>query len=100
MATETGVIKSIAADRTSATIINDATLGEITTTDVKSDLVNDDGVTYDDNGGTATNLKEITKVDVKGTLTENETSMLQALVRSINKRGGGGGVKIDVKTKS
>lgn len=99
MATETGVIKSIAADRTSATIINDATLAEINTTDVLSGLVEEDGVSYTEVGGSGDKLEELTKVSVKGKLTDDETKMLQALVRSINKRGGGGGVKIDVKTK-
>ena len=99
MATETGVVKSITADRTSAKIINDVTLAEISTTDVVNGMAIDDGVSYDDNGGVAENIDDITKVSVKGTLTDDETKMLQALVRSINKRGGGGGIKVDVKTK-
>jgi hypothetical protein len=99
MATETGVVKSITADRTSAQIIKDANLSEITTKDVLIDLVIEDGVEFDDNGGEADNVNEITKVDVKGALTEDETKMLQALTRSINKRGGGGGIKLTVKTK-
>ena len=103
MATETGVIQSITADRASAVIISDATGATVQTTDVSNSLVLDDGVSYDDNGGDATNLDEITKVAVKfksgGSLTENETKMLQALVSSLNKRGGGGGVQIAIKTK-
>ena len=100
MATETGVIKSIAPARTSAEIIDDITRSIVPTTDVPKDLEVEDGVSFEKDGTDAKKVKELTKVKVKGTLTDDETKMLQALVRSINKRGGGGGIKIDVKTKS
>lgn len=103
MATETGVIKSITTDRASAEIISDVTGATLQTTDVLSSLEIEDGVSYEESGASATDLKEITKVSVKfkagGSLTADETKMLQALVRSINKRGGGGGVDISIKTK-
>ena len=103
MATETGVISSITANRKSAEIISDVTRAKVQTTDVSKTLALEDGVSYEENAGNATDLDEITKVDVKfksgGSLTENETKMLQGLVSSLNKRGGGGGVKITIKTK-
>ncbi|MCB9195374.1 MAG: hypothetical protein H6598_04040 [Flavobacteriales bacterium] len=99
MATKTGVVKSIAANRTSAEIIQDADGSIIETTDVLSSLVVEDGVSYIDNNGKADNLKEITKVSIKGDLTLEEQRSLSLLVATVNGRGGGGGIQISIKTK-
>lgn len=99
MATKTGVVKSIATNRKSAEIIQDADGSIIGTKDVLSTLETEDGVSYQEEEGGAIDLAEITKVKTKGTLTDDETKLLAALISSINKRGGGGGIQINIKTK-
>ncbi|MCB9187749.1 MAG: hypothetical protein H6599_00565 [Flavobacteriales bacterium] len=99
MATETGVVESIASNRSSAQIIKDSNQTLIETTNVPSTLELADGVSFEENGGKADKVKVITKVTVKGTLTESEIKNLDALVSSLNGRGGGGDVEIAIKTK-
>jgi hypothetical protein len=97
MATETGIIKSITSSY--AEITDDVSGATIESKSTVSNLVVDDGVEYDVDAGKATNILDITKVSIKGDLTQEERNCVKSLVKSLNARKGGGKIEIGIKTK-
>ena len=95
----TGIIKEIGADYQSSQIVQDSDGSIISSGPIDDFIEVGDGVSYGDAGGTADNVKEITKIKIQGDLTDAEMQCVNSLVRSLNGRDGKGNIKIAIKTK-
>lgn len=99
---EKGSIDNISSNGKQATITPDDGSAAISYNGdaLARDIEDNDGVSYDkDAAGSATNISSISKLKIKGTLTDAEKLHLKALVKEINKRDGNGGIDINIKTK-